>query len=277
MKKYFLVLILLISLGLSACGEEKPAIVTASVEDIYTAVAITMTSQYTPATPTDTALPTSTNTVELTPTGTPTIAATPQPVIAYSSTTSSSSSACDSSDFGGDVTIPDGTKLAPGQTFKKTWLLKNNGTCNWTKDYEIVFESGDDMDGVDTAIDVGVSSGSQVKVSVTLVAPTKEGTYTGYWKMMNSEGNTFGTSFYVQIVVSDDASTLTPIPTSTGFTNTPTSNSVSAIKTSTVEVVATNTSVPPTATTAPTNTSEPPATATPTETTVVVETETPST
>lgn len=277
MKKIIPVILLFISLCLSACGEGESAVVTASVEDIYTAVAITMTAQYTPATPTETSPPSPTNTEAVTPTETPTLVATPQPVISYSSTTSSSSNACDSSEFVSDVTIPDGTVMAPGQTFKKTWLLKNNGTCNWTADYEIIFVSGDAMGGDDTPIGVAVSSGSQLKASVDLVAPDKEGTYTGYWKLVNEEENSFGISFYVQIVVSKNASTFTPTSTATGYTSTPTSTTVSvstATNTPKTEIVPTNTPIPATATS--TNTAQPTETPASTEAKVVETSETPA-
>jgi hypothetical protein len=53
--------------------------------------------------------------------------------------------ACDQAQFVADVTIPDGTSLAPGATFLKTWRLKNIGTCTWTTSYSAVFSSGDQM------------------------------------------------------------------------------------------------------------------------------------
>ena len=33
--------------------------------------------------------------------------------------------------FLGDVTIPDNTLISPGQPFRKTWRLRNDGTCAW--------------------------------------------------------------------------------------------------------------------------------------------------
>ena len=42
-------------------------------------------------------------------------------------------------------TIPDGTIMQPGETFQKTWRLKNNGTCTWNSSYKIVYWSGDLM------------------------------------------------------------------------------------------------------------------------------------
>ena len=39
---------------------------------------------------------------------------------------------CDWVTFLKDVTVPDGTEFTQGETFTKTWRLKNRGTCTWT-------------------------------------------------------------------------------------------------------------------------------------------------
>lgn len=52
--------------------------------------------------------------------------------------TSASASSCDWAQFITDVTVPDGTKYEPGETFEKTWRLKNIGTCTWTISYSLV-------------------------------------------------------------------------------------------------------------------------------------------
>src|SRR3990172_1995085 len=41
-----------------------------------------------------------------------------------------------------DVTIPNNSTKAAGESFKKTWRLRNTGTCTWTTDYDLVFDSG---------------------------------------------------------------------------------------------------------------------------------------
>jgi cell division septation protein DedD len=111
-----------------------------------------------------------------------------------------------------DVTIPDGTVLAPGQAFVKTWLLQNAGSCTWSSDYSLTFVSGNAMEGSTTTINQSVASGNQAQISIALTAPDTEGTFTGYWRLTNEQGIAFGISVYVQIVVSDDASTITPTP-----------------------------------------------------------------
>jgi hypothetical protein len=101
-----------------------------------------------------------------------------------------------------DVTIPDGTLLDPGESFTKTWRLKNSGTCSWTPSYAVVFGTGDSMSGpVTQALTGNVNPGQTMDISVDLKAPATPGDYTGYWKLRNAAGVTFAT-FYVTIKVS---------------------------------------------------------------------------
>src|SRR5215475_813987 len=55
---------------------------------------------------------------------------------------------CDWVTFVADVTIPDGLPVDPGIALKKTWRLKNVGTCTWSKSYKLVFAGGEQMGGV---------------------------------------------------------------------------------------------------------------------------------
>ena len=115
---------------------------------------------------------------------------------------------CDWVAFVKDVNFPDGTVVAPGETFTKIWRLKNRGTCAWTSDYMLVFSSGTQMGGT-TAVRLPgtVLPGQTVDVSVTLTAPTAEGPYTSNWMLRNPSGALFGTgekaniAFYVDVQV----------------------------------------------------------------------------
>lgn len=69
-------------------------------------------------------------------------------------------------------------------------------------------------------IDQDISAGTTAAISVSLIAPSDEGTYTGYWRMADDEGNEFGQSVYIMIVVSGDAATVTPTLTPTSTTET---------------------------------------------------------
>jgi len=115
---------------------------------------------------------------------------------------------CDWLSFVKDVTVPDGTTFARGETFTKTWRLKNRGTCTWSPDYMLVYIQGTQMGGT-TAVRLPgyVAPGQTVDVSVTLTAPDKPGNYTGYWMLRNSSGALFGygdkanQAFYIDIKV----------------------------------------------------------------------------
>ncbi len=127
-----------------------------------------------------------------------------------------------------DVTIPDGTVVAPGATFRKTWSMKNGGTCIWDGNYVLTQIAGDNLGAPDF---VRVTDSLQpdlkypvnrpaakvypdqtVKISVDLVAPTTPGKYEAYFRLRDNYGYEFGygsyadEAFWVSIVVSDEGS-----------------------------------------------------------------------
>jgi hypothetical protein len=166
-----------------------------------TASAPTLTP--TPVTPTVTATPTATIPPSPTPTSpipteTPRPTATPTPL------------PCDRAEFVGDINVPDGTVFTPGVEFTKQWRLVNVGECIWSPDYDLVFVSGDRM-GADrtTPLPRFVRPGQTVDISVDMVAPNDAGTYRGYFRLRNADGDDFGVGknadrdFWVQIRVNE--------------------------------------------------------------------------
>jgi len=106
-------------------------------------------------------------------------------------------------------TIPDGTIMQPGETFWKTWRLKNNGTCTWNSSYKIVYWSGDLMGGLlEYQLPEEVSPGEVVDITLYMKAPTTNGNFSSYWKLQSEWGGQFGVGqydqpFYVQVNVND--------------------------------------------------------------------------
>jgi hypothetical protein len=168
------------------------------------------------------------------PTLTPTATRTPGPV-----TATVPPSACDKAQFIADVNVPDGTVFQPGATFTKTWRLKNVGTCPWTKSYQLVFFSGEQMGAAaSAAFPQDVAVGQTVNISINMTAPMAAGSYRGYWMFKNASGSLFGIgaqankAWWVDIrvagpTVTPGGPTKTPTPTVTpgGPTVTPIANS----------------------------------------------------
>lgn len=107
-----------------------------------------------------------------------------------------------------DVTIPDDTKLRPGESFTKTWRLQNAGTCTWTSQYNLVWFSGEKLDApLSVALSGSTAPGASADLSVEMVAPETAGTYQSWWKLSNPSGALFGigpnydAAFWVRIVV----------------------------------------------------------------------------
>jgi len=217
------VLVLLGIAALFAWGSGNKAAPTAtiSVNDIYTEVAQTFAAQQA----TQQALnPPTTSPFPTFPLTTPTVSSTQAPIPTAANTSpAATAQGCDSSLYLSDVTIPDGTVMSPGQTFTKTWLIQNTGTCTWDTSYQIGFGFGEAMSGVNTALTQTVAPGAQVQVSVNLTVPAKTGTLTGTWRMMNKQGAFFGTNLTVVINVSGPTATSTAgTPTITNTPETPT-------------------------------------------------------
>ena len=72
----------------------------------------------------------------------------------------------DRAQFVADVTVPDGTRYDPGATFKKTWRLRNVGTCTWTTSYTMVFDTGTQMGSTTSVNLTNTAPGQTVDVSL---------------------------------------------------------------------------------------------------------------
>jgi hypothetical protein len=233
MKTFSLIVLLLISASLlSACGPtaeqqatESSRIITQAVETAIAALTETARSEPSPTftfTPTLEPLPTSTPTVVI---ETYTPGPTPQPATQAGPTLST----CDLASFVEDLSIPDGSELAPGQTFTKSWRIKNEGTCTWTPDYQLLYFGGEIL-SAETAYTLtasDVAPGETLDISIEMTAPTADGTYNMYWIMRNADGENFGVdafggAIYVQIVVSGSAEAFTATPTLETPTEVPT-------------------------------------------------------
>lgn len=179
---------LFVLLALSACNLPRPnATAEATGDPVGTAAAQTVAALSTQlqARATNTPAPSNTPVAQA-------ATATPQPE-AGTATATSSTRPCDRGEFVADVTVDDGTVFKPGETFTKTWRLKNTGSCTWTTSYRVVFDSGNAL-GAPASFNLpaGVAPDGIIDISVQMKAPDTEKEYESYWKLQNASGMTFG-------------------------------------------------------------------------------------
>jgi hypothetical protein len=181
-----LIILIAISLFASACG--SPPLDQAAMS---TAVAQTVQAG---ASPTEAVtLPTNTSAIPdpgmtLTPVITPISAATIVSAPVQNCTASAS--------LVGE-TYPDGTIVQPEETFTKVWQIQNSGTCIWDSSWQLIYSSGDLMDGLTVYnFPQPAQPGQTVDVPVILRAPAENGTYTGEWMLKSPWGQSFGVGQY---------------------------------------------------------------------------------
>jgi hypothetical protein len=112
--------------------------------------------------------------------------------------------------FLGDVTIPDNTLISPGQPFRKTWRLRNDGTCAWGQNAVVSAMTNVNNQPLGAPMVIGMPSvppGGVVDLSIDMIGPNQPGTYRSEWMFMVNEGGLRGvgaqgeTPIYAQIVV----------------------------------------------------------------------------
>ncbi len=145
----------------------------------------------------------------LAPTTVPTKAP-PTPVPPTETPTGSGPGGCILADqFIADVSIPDGTVLAAGSSFVKTWRVQNTGTCTWSN-YNLIFAAGNQMSGPAAVAVSNTPPGATVDVSVNLVAPTTPGEQKGGWRFQATNGAVFGTLTVIIVVAAPPTATPQP-------------------------------------------------------------------
>ncbi len=103
--------------------------------------------------------------------------------------------------FVSDVTVPDGTRLAPGQAVRKTWRVENTGNASWSGDVRLRFVAGTAMT---TAVDLPAPltlPGARADLTVELTAPAQAGRHQGRWRLVDAGGQPFGEELFVLIEV----------------------------------------------------------------------------
>lgn len=126
--------------------------------------------------------------------------------------------------FVSHVTMPLGTIVEPGQALVKTWRIKNTGTTTWSSGYKLVYRSGDPMSSREVLLPT-VPPGTEVNITVNLVAPNEPGYHNAFWQMRNPSGTLFGQFIPVQVKTQANAPAPSPSQDITLFDISPASPS----------------------------------------------------
>ncbi|MBN2550513.1 MAG: hypothetical protein JXB15_15215 [Anaerolineales bacterium] len=101
-----------------------------------------------------------------------------------------------------DVTIPDGTRITPDETVDKRWKVENFGSCNWDERYRLRLISGPSLGASTEQALYPARGGTQAIIQILFTAPHLPGTYRSAWQAHSPQGEPFGDTIYIEIIVS---------------------------------------------------------------------------
>jgi len=89
--------------------------------------------------------------------------------------------------------------VLPNQTVKKTWVLRNDGTCDWSG-VRLVLASEPTIQGIAVP---DAAAGTTTEASIDLSAPAAAGpgSYVGEWRLSAPDGTLFGPTMRAEVIV----------------------------------------------------------------------------
>jgi len=106
-----------------------------------------------------------------------------------------------SASFLEDLTLPDGSLVAPGQILLKRWSVENTGSCDWGPGYTLQPMWDNPFSDVGVQDLYPARAGAVAVWAVEFVAPQEAGTYFARWQAYDPEGQPFGDEVYLLIEV----------------------------------------------------------------------------
>ena len=107
-----------------------------------------------------------------------------------------------------DITVPDFSPINGGAIMDKRWAVRNSGTCDWGREYRVMFVEGSSMGAANEQALYPAKAGSEAIIQISMTAPIAPGDYNGKWQLRDPKGKSFGEVLFIKIKVL--AATATP-------------------------------------------------------------------
>lgn len=100
-----------------------------------------------------------------------------------------------------DLTIPDGSRVQPGETLDKRWRVVNSGECNWNAAYSVRLVAGPNLGLEENQPLYPARGGTQATLRLIFTAPETAGAYRSAWQAHTPQGEPFGDPFFIDFIV----------------------------------------------------------------------------
>jgi hypothetical protein len=102
-----------------------------------------------------------------------------------------------------DLSVPDGSQVAPGETLDKRWEVENSGTCNWDDRYSLRLVAGNELGAKPQMGLYPARSGTVAPIQILFTAPQEPGPYRSAWQAYGPDGEAFGDQIFIDILVNE--------------------------------------------------------------------------
>jgi predicted small lipoprotein YifL len=127
---------------------------------------------------------------------------TPQPEISPTAGATAAETCINDLKFLADLTVPDGSPINPNERIDKQWRVVNSGTCDWDADYRLKLVGGFAPLGAEIVQALfPARAGAEVMIQIFFIAPPTSGVYRSAWQASDPQGQPFGETIYIEIVV----------------------------------------------------------------------------
>lgn len=100
-----------------------------------------------------------------------------------------------------DLTIPDGSRVQPGDVLDKRWQVANTGECNWSAAYSVRLVAGNALGLAESQPLYPARGGTQAIIRLVFTAPQTAGAYRSAWQAHTPQGEPFGDPFFIDFIV----------------------------------------------------------------------------